>query len=51
MPTLVGLAVPQVLAHLAKGRLRDKREQLLQALDGRIRSSHRLILALIARSD
>jgi transposase len=49
---VVGQQDPQVLAHLAKGRLRDKREQLLQALDGRIRSSHRFILAeLLAQID
>ncbi len=35
---------PQVLAELAKGRLRDKRQQLLQALNGRIKPHHRFIL-------
>lgn len=36
---------PQMLSELAKGRLRNKHEQLLQAMNGRIRLSHRFILA------
>ena len=36
---------PQILSELAKGRLRNKHEQLLQAMNGRIRLSHRFILA------
>src|SRR5205823_1006042 len=36
---------PQVLAALAKGRLRAKRELLEQALSGRVRPHHRFLLA------
>ena len=42
----------QALAALAKGRLREKREQLEQALVGRIESHHRfLIVELLAHLD
>lgn len=42
---VAGQSEPSVLAELAKGRLRDKRQQLLQALEGRVRPHHRFILA------
>jgi transposase len=35
---------PQALADLAKGRLRSKRDQLAQALDGRVKPHHRFVL-------
>lgn len=33
------------MAELAKGRLRNKREQLVQALEGRVQAHHRFVLA------
>ena len=39
-----GQATPAQMAELAQGRLRDKREQLVQALDGRVQTHHRFIL-------
>jgi transposase len=36
---------PEAMAALAKGRLRDKRDQLVQALTGRVRPHQRFILA------
>jgi transposase len=41
---LTGHADPQALAELAKGRLRSKRDQLAQALDGRVKAHHRFVL-------
>lgn len=41
---LEGVADPQALAELAKGRLRKKREQLERALSGRMSDHHRLLL-------
>jgi transposase len=41
---LAGLTDPQALADLAKGRLRAKRDLLAQALDGRGKPHHRLVL-------
>jgi transposase len=41
---LAGHADPQVLADLAKGRLRRKRDQLAKALDGRVKAHHRFVL-------
>jgi transposase len=41
---LAGHADPQALADLAKGRLRSKRDQLANALDGRVKVHHRLVL-------
>jgi transposase len=35
---------PQALAELAKGRLRSKRDQLAQALAGRVKPHHRFVL-------
>lgn len=40
-----GTTDPQTLAELAKGRLRDKQALLVKALQGRIRSHHRFMLA------
>jgi transposase len=43
---------PSALAAMAKGRLRDKTELLEQALEGRVRPVHRLILSeLLAQAD
>ncbi len=39
-----GQTSPEAMAELAKGRMRDKREQLAQALDGRVKAHHRFIL-------
>jgi transposase len=39
-----GATDPQALADLAKGRLRDKREQLIKALEGRVQPHHRFVL-------
>lgn len=36
---------PQLMAELASKRLKDKREQLIQALDGKVRPHQRFILA------
>jgi transposase len=41
---LAGHTAPQALADLAKGRLRAKRALLAQALDGRVKPQHRLVL-------
>ena len=35
---------PAAMAELAKGRLREKREQLSQALEGRVQAHHRFVL-------
>jgi transposase len=42
---VAGTVDPSVLALLAKGRLKEKREQLEQALTGRVRPHQRLILS------
>lgn len=42
---LSGRTSPQVLAELAKGRLRNKRAELERALDGVVREHHRFLLA------
>jgi transposase len=42
---LAGTTDPIALAELAKGRLRQKREALAQALSGRMRAHHRLRIA------
>jgi len=39
-----GQTDPSVLADLAKGRLREKREQLVKALEGRVKPHHRFVL-------
>jgi len=41
---VAGEANPEVLADLAQGRLREKREQLSQALTGRVKPHHRFVL-------
>ena len=47
-----GQASANGMAELAKGRLRSKREQLAQALEGRVKSHHRFILTeLICQID
>jgi transposase len=40
-----GQASPEEMAELAKGRLRDKREELTKALEGRVKPHHQFILA------
>lgn len=42
---IAGEGEPTVLAELAKGRLRNKREALLAALTGRVQAHHRFLLA------
>ncbi len=39
-----GQASPEMMADLAQGRLRQKRDQLTKALTGRIREHHRFVL-------
>jgi transposase len=41
---IAGTTDPELLAALAKGRLRGKREQLLKALEGRVKPHHRFVL-------
>jgi transposase len=41
---VAGHTEPQALADLAKGRLRSTRDQLAQALDGRVKPHHRVVL-------
>lgn len=41
---IAGHTAPERLADLAKGRLRQKREQLVQALEGQVKARHRFIL-------
>jgi transposase len=40
-----GQASPQAMAELAKGRLRDKRQALSAALEGRVKPHHRFVLS------
>lgn len=40
-----GSSSPEVMAELAKGRLREKREALTQALEGRVKAHHRFVLS------
>src|SRR5206468_2968750 len=40
-----GEQAPEVLAELARGRLRDKKVQLAAALSGRVEKHHRFILS------
>ncbi len=42
---IVGQASPEAMAELAKGRLREKREQLVKALEGRVKPHHRFVLS------
>ena len=49
---LAGETDPALLADLARGRLREKRAQLLPALEGHVRDHHRFLLtALLAQID
>lgn len=41
---IAGNATPEEMAELAKGRMRDKREELAKALAGRVKSHHRFVL-------
>jgi transposase len=41
---IAGEASPAAMAELAKGRLREKRVQLEQALEGRVKAHHRFVL-------
>jgi transposase len=41
---LAGESDPSILAELARGRMRSKRDQLSQALQGRMKSHHRFLL-------
>jgi transposase len=41
---IAGTTTPEAMAELAKGRMRDKREQLTKALEGRVKVHHRFIL-------
>jgi transposase len=40
-----GQASPELMADLAQGRLRQKREQLIKALTGRMKDHHRFVLS------
>jgi len=39
-----GQATPSEMAELSKGRMRDKRDQLAKALEGRVKPHHRFVL-------
>ena len=39
-----GQATPEDMADLAKGRMREKRDQLAKALEGRVKPHHRFVL-------
>ena len=41
---IAGDADPTAMAELARGRLRTKRDELVKALDGRVRAHHRFVL-------
>ncbi len=41
---IAGNATPEEMAELAKGRMRDKREELAKALAGRVKCHHRFVL-------
>jgi transposase len=41
---IAGHASPAEMAELARGRLRDKREELVRALEGRVKPHHRFVL-------
>jgi transposase len=42
---IAGETSPEAMAELARGRLREKREQLTKALEGRVKAHHRFVLA------
>ena len=49
---LADQANPQEMAELAKGRMREKREALAKALEGRVKAHHRFVLTeLLAQID
>jgi len=49
---IAGQSEPGAMAELAKGRLRNKREQLTLALEGRVQAHHRFVLTeLLAQID
>jgi len=39
-----GKAAPAEMAELSKGRLREKRDQLIKALEGQVKAHHRFVL-------
>jgi len=41
---IAGNASPEQMAELAKGRMREKREQLTKAMEGRVQAHHRFVL-------
>ena len=41
---IAGEATPEQMAELSKGRMREKRDQLTKALDGRVKAHHRFVL-------
>jgi transposase len=41
---IAGQASPEEMAELAKGRMREKREALTKALEGRVKTHHRFVL-------
>lgn len=41
---IAGSATPDQMAELAKGRMREKRDQLTKALEGRVKAHHRFVL-------
>ena len=41
---IAGQTTPEQMAELSKGRLREKRTQLTQALEGRVKAHHRFVL-------
>jgi transposase len=41
---VAGTATPEQMAELSKGRLRNKREELSRALEGRVKPHHRFVL-------
>jgi transposase len=41
---IAGTATPQQMAELSRGRLRNKREELSRALEGRVKPHHRFVL-------
>ncbi|MDD5703975.1 MAG: IS110 family transposase [Dehalococcoidales bacterium] len=41
---IAGQTTPEQMAELSKGRLREKRTQLTQALEGRVKARHRFVL-------
>jgi transposase len=49
---VAGTATPEAMADLGRGKLREKRGQLLRALDGLVREHHRFLLAqLLTQED